>query len=243
MTKDNLTQVPSALNSREAKEEIKRLLNTTPASYERLLARVLDDFWSKPADFTRGRNVGDWLAEELGTQLQVQADLHLLDTTLSQAMHKAVTDHLAAQATRPGVFNLSLTLQGWGFSLPVPGAVVLTRPDHTDHSADAVLYRPGHPLEVHGSLTELKASLMEDDNVEDRLDTAPIAGNFLVHLVSDLRAVQKAAVSNTLLNGPTEEEEIAAWVSRLDAAADIGDKLDLAGAMDERELRLNLKKT
>lgn len=241
VTKDNITQVPGALNSREAKEEIKRLLNTTPTSYERLLARVLDDFWNKPADFTRGRNVGDWLAEELGTQLRVQADLHLLDTTLSQAMHKAVTDHLAAQPTRPGVFSLSLTPQGWGFSLPVPGAVVLTRPDHTDHSADAVLYRPGHPLEVHGSLTELKASLKEDDNVEDRLDTAPIPGSFLVHLVSDLRAVQKAAVSNTLLNGPTDEEEIAAWVSRLDAAADIGDKLDLAGAMDERELRLNLK--
>lgn len=112
VTKDNITQVPGALNSREAKEEIKRLLNTTPTSYERLLAQVLDDFWSKPADFTRGRNVGDWLAEELGTQLRVQADLHLLDTTLSQAMHKAVTDHLAAQPTRSGVFSLSLTPQG-----------------------------------------------------------------------------------------------------------------------------------
>ncbi|WLH13215.1 dermonecrotic toxin domain-containing protein [Pseudomonas hefeiensis] len=242
VTKDNAPQVPAALNSREAKYEIKRLLNTTPASYERLLTRVLDDFWSRPADFTQGRNVGDWLAEELGTQFKVQADLHLLDTTLSQAMHKAVTDHLAAEPNRSGVFSLSLTPEGWEFSVPVPGAVVLTRPDNASLSADAVLYRPGNPLEVYTSLAELKTSLKDDDDADNEWNITPIAEHFLARLVSDLRVSQKTAVSHTLLNGPANEEEIAVWVSRLDAAADISDKLDLAGAMDERELRLNLKK-
>src|SRR3546814_8726775 len=84
--------------------------------------------------------------------------------------------------------------------------------------------------------------MKDDDDTDNELNIAPRAEHFLARLVSDLRASQKTAVSHTLLNGPAKEEEIAVWVSRLDAAADIGDKLDLAGARDERELRLNLKK-
>ncbi len=241
-------QTPAALNSREAKQQIKRLLNTTQASYEQLLTQKLDEFWTTPADFTPGRSVADWLAEELGTQLKAQADLHLLDTTLDRATHSAVTRHVAAASAlgdaraTSGVFSLSLSPQHWEFSLPVPGAVVLTGPDNASQSTGFVLYRPGYPLEVFASQAQLTSSLGNDDETRGELDTVPLAKNFLVHLVDDLRTTQKTAISDTFLNGPFEEEGSAAWVRRMDAAADIGDKLDLAGVMDERELRVNLNK-
>ncbi|WP_420234196.1 dermonecrotic toxin domain-containing protein [Pseudomonas sp. ABY48] len=242
------TQTPAALNTREAKEQIKQLLNTTQASYERLLTQKLDEFWTTPADFALGRNVADWLAEELGTQLKAQADLHLRDTTLDRATHSAVTRHVAAASAlgdaraTSGVFSLSLSPQHWEFSLPVRGAIVLTRPDDASQSTGYVLYRPGHPLEVFASQAQLTSSLKNDDETRGELDTVPLAKNFLVHLVDDLRSTQKTAISHAFLNGPAEEEGIAAWVRRMDAATDIGKKLDLAGVVDEHELRLNLNR-
>ncbi|CAH0237697.1 dermonecrotic toxin domain-containing protein [Pseudomonas brassicacearum] len=242
------TQTPAALNSREAKQQIKQLLNTTQASYEQLLTQKLDEFWTIPADFIPGRSVADWLAEELGTQLKAQANLHLRDTTLDRATHSAVTRHVAAASAlgdaraTSGVFSLSLSPQHWEFSLPVPGAVVLTGPDNASQSTGFVLYRPGYPLEVFASQAQLTSSLGNDDETRGELDTVPLAKNFLVHLVDDLRTTQKTAISDAFLNGPFEEEGSAAWVRRMDAAADIGDKLDLAGVMDERELRVNLNK-
>ena len=180
-------------------------------------------------------------------------DLHKLDGTLSPQMHKAVTDHALsapdaasrtamAESVRPGVYSLSRIPEGWGFSVPVPRAVALTQHDNADNSGGAVLYRLGNPLEGYGNLTALKDSLNEDGDAQDEVNTAPLEENFLARLVTDLRAEQKTTVSNVLLDGPGEGEEVTAWVSRMEAAADVGDKLDLADAMDERELRLKQKK-
>ena len=247
------TQIPATLNSRDAKEEFKKLLNTTPARYERLLAKALDDFWNKPADFSQGRNVGDWLAKELEGQLKAQADLHLQDATLSPVMHKTLTEQVlsAPDATsrsklpehqRPGVHGLNLMPQGWNFSVPVSRAIVLTRHDDTDHSGAAVLYRLGEPLDIHEDLATLKTRFKEDENAGDDVDTVPVTENFLAHLVGDLRQGQKTAMSNVLSIGPLQTEQITAWVQRLDAAVDIGRQVDLANAMDEREQRLQQKK-
>jgi hypothetical protein len=249
---NNATDTPPALNSNEAKEDLKQLLGITPDSCKALLTQALDDFW-RPADSRAGRNIGAWLSSELATQLKAQADLHKLDGTLSTLMHRAVTERAlpapsaASRAhmteyQRPGVHSLSLTPHRWAFSVPMPGAVVLTQHDNASEPGSALLYRPGEPLHIYDNLEALKASLLEDSNPGDEIDTAPIAENFLVRLITELRASQKNAVGSVLLSGPAEAEEIAAWVNRLDAAADLGDRLDLASALDERELRLGLKK-
>ncbi|MBT2296711.1 dermonecrotic toxin domain-containing protein [Pseudomonas fluorescens] len=251
--KDGLTQMPAALNSRGAKEEIKRLLHITPQAYEQLLTQALDDFWDKPAPFSQGRNVSDWLTDEFAAQLKAQADLHRLDGMLSLPMHKALTDlGLSAQDAasraklaerfRPGVYSLSITPEGWGFEVPIPYAVALTQHDNPDNPACAVLYSPGAPLETYADLSALKSSLAKDDNAQDKVNTAPIAERFLARLVTQLRAEQKTAMSNVLLGGPARGEKLSNWVARLDAAANLRDGLDLAGAMDEREWRLNQKK-
>ncbi|WP_335943771.1 DUF6543 domain-containing protein [Pseudomonas sp. G166] len=248
-----VTDMPAALNSRDAKQTIKQLISITPASYERLLARALDNFWDNPPDPSQDRSVSEWLADEFGRQLKAQADLHQLDGTLSLPLHKAVTkqalsapdatdrDRLA-ERDRPGVYGLSITPEGWGFSVPVSGAVALTQRDNVDYPGSALLYSPGKPLEVYVDLAALKASLEMDDDVQYEVTTAPIAGDFLAHLVTDLRAAQKTAVSDALLNGPGEDEKINTWIDRIDAAANVKDRLDLAGAMDERALRLYQKK-
>ncbi|MCE0462960.1 dermonecrotic toxin domain-containing protein [Pseudomonas uvaldensis] len=247
------TQMPPVLNSRSAKEALRRMVSTLTASFGQLLAQALDDFWSKPAAFSQGRHVGDWLALQFGTQLKAQADLHLLDGTLSPQMHKAVADlGLAApdatsraslpERLRPGVYVLDITPEGWGFSVPLSSAIALTQHDSNDHPGHAVLYSPGDPLEIHGDLAALKAGLKKDAGAADRVGTTPVAENFLAHLVADLRATQKAALNDVLLGGPAEGEKLSGWVTRMDAAASIGDRLDLAGVMDERELRLNQKK-
>ncbi|MDD2031836.1 dermonecrotic toxin domain-containing protein [Pseudomonas sp. 39167] len=250
--KDDATQMPAVLNSRDAKEEIRRRISVTPASHARLLERALEHFWDKPAEFSQSRSVSDWLADEFGTQLKAQADLHRLDAVLSLPMHKAVADFALsapdgasraklAERVRPGVYGLNLTPEGWGFSVPMPGAVALTQHDNTDHPGGAVLCSPGSPLEVYADLTALKASLVED-GTQDTVSTASMAQNFLARLVTDLRAAQKTAVSEVLSSGPAEGESLTTWMARIDAAADLRHKLDLAGAMDERELRLNRKK-
>jgi len=247
------TQMPPALNNRGAKEEIKRLINTLAASFGVFLAQALDDFWDKFAAFSQGRHVSDWLAAQFAAQLRAQADLHHLDGTLSLQMHRAVTS-LALSAPdaasrariserlRPGVYALDMTPGGWGFSVPLTSAIALTQHDDSDNTGHAVLYSPGIPLKIHGDLAALKAGLGKDDNATDKVEILPITENFLAHLVADLRTTQKADVNEVLLDGPAEGEKLSAWVARIDAAASIGDRLDLAGAMDERELQLNRKK-
>ncbi|WHS60821.1 DUF6543 domain-containing protein [Pseudomonas sp. G2-4] len=251
---ENVTDMPAALNSRDAKEEIKRLISLTPASYEQLLTGALDEFWDKPPAFSPDRNINDWLADEFGMQLKAQADLLRLDGTLSLPMHKTVTEHALsaldaasrakmAESVRPGVYSLSVTPEGWWSSVPMPGAVVLTQHDNADNPGSAILYSPGNPLQVYASLDALKTRLMEDeDTAQDEVNTAPMAEDFLARLVTDLRTAQKTAVSEALLNGPGEGEEISAWMARVDAATNVRDRLDLAGAMDERALRLHQKK-
>ncbi|SFO57487.1 hypothetical protein SAMN03159304_04015 [Pseudomonas sp. NFACC24-1] len=251
--RDGTAAAPVALNERAVKTEIKRLISATPALYERLLTRALDEFWNKPADFSQDRNVGDWLTDELARQLKAQADLHRLDTTLSPQMHQTLTDYALsapdaasraqlADRVRPGVFSLGITPRRWSFSVPVSGAVALSRYDNTSDSGNAVLYRPGQPLQLYDTLVALKAGLAQDGNAGDEVDIAPVTEHFLARLVTELRTGQKTAVRDAVLDGPAASEEITAWMNRVDAAADIGHKLDLANAMEERELRLNLKR-
>lgn len=250
---NSVTDMPTALNNPDVKQAIKQLISVTPTSYEQMLARALDNFWETPPDVSQDRSVSQWLADEFGRQLKAQADLHQLDGTLSLPLHKALTEHALsapdatsrarlAERDRPGVYSLSITPEGWGFSVPVSGAVALTRHDNTEYPASAVLYSLGKPLEVYADLTALKASLEADDNVQYDVTIAPIPGDFLAYLVTDLRAAQKTAVSDALLNGLGDDEEISAWIARLDTAANLKDRLDLAGAMDERALRLYQKK-
>ncbi|MDU9036373.1 hypothetical protein NHG95_24870 [Pseudomonas corrugata] len=245
--------MPTALNSSDAKQELKQLLSITPDSGTQLLTQALDDFWAEPTDFSQSRSVSTWLADEWAVQLKAQADLHKLDGTLRPAMHKALVERalLAPDAAsrgqfpeyqRPGVHSLSLIPPGWAVSVPVPMAVVLTQHDNASESGGAVLYRPGEPLHIHEDLAALKASLLEDGEPGGEIETAPIAEHFLVRLVSELRTAQRNAVGNVFLNGPAAAEEIDAWMSRLDAMAELGNRLDLAAALDERELRLSLKK-
>ncbi|WP_433861119.1 dermonecrotic toxin domain-containing protein [Pseudomonas thivervalensis] len=251
--RDSATAAPSSLNERAVKTEIKRLISTAPALHDRLLSRALDEFWNTSADFSRGRNVGDWLADEFARQLKAQADLHRLDMTLGPHMHTALTDHALsapdaasraqlAERVRPGVFSLGITPHRWSFSVPLSGAVALSRHDNASDSGSAVLYRPGQPLHLYDTLAALKAGLVQDGHAGDHVDTAPVTEHFLVRLVTELRAAQKAAVRNAVREGPAASEEITAWMNRIDVAADIGHQLDLANAMAERELRLNLKR-
>lgn len=252
LDKSNATPTSPILDPRKVKETIERLVSITPTTVEQLLAQALDTFWDKPVEPHQGRSVSHWLTEELGVQLKAQADLHRLDGKLSQTMHKALTERLLrapdadararlAEHLRPGVFSLSLAPQRWAFEVPLTGAVALTQHDNAGDPGGALLYRPGEPLQVYENLSELKASLKDDANPEDEVETVPITESFLARLVTDLRTLQKNAVSRVLLDGPAETENITAWVRRMDAAANLGDRLDLASVMDERELRLNLK--
>ncbi|WP_260959513.1 dermonecrotic toxin domain-containing protein [Pseudomonas citri] len=251
---DNVTQMPADLNSRDAKQAIERLVSITPASCQRLLAQALDDFWDNPPEPSQDRSVSEWLADEFGAQLKAQADLHRLDGTLGQPLHKAATEHalsapdaasrarLAAR-DRPGIFSLSVTPEGWWSSVPMPGAVVLTQRDNADDPDGTMLYRPGNPLEAYADLRALKTNLTSDENnARDEVNTASLDEDFLARLVADLRLVQKTAVGDALLDGPGEGEAINAWMTRVDDAASLRDRLDLAGAMDERALRLYQKK-
>ncbi|CAN1595098.1 dermonecrotic toxin domain-containing protein [Pseudomonas mediterranea] len=250
---NDATDMPTALNSSDAKQELKQLLSITPGSCKQLLTQALDDFWAGATDFRQGRSVSTWLAAELALQLKAQADLHKLDGTLRPSMHKALVERVLLapdaasrgqlpQYQRPGVHSLSVIPQGWSVSVPVPMAVVLTQHDSPSESGGAVLYRPGEPLRIHEDLAALKASLQEDGDPGDEIETTPIAEHFLARLVTELRTVQRNAVGSVFLNGPAEAEEIDAWMGRLDTMVELGNRLDLAAAMDERELRLSLKK-
>lgn len=250
-TKDGMAQEPEALNTHEAKGKIERLIETLPISYPQLLARALDDFWGQPAEFTQGRNVSDWLATELSSQLSAQAHLLQLDGTLVSPLHKAVTDLLSApdavsrepmMGTRPGVYALQHTAPRWGSLLPVTGALVLAQRADNDELAHAVLWRPGKPLEVVDSLTRLSNILKDSGEAEGELHVVPVPENFLLRQVSELRQEQKDCVLDVLFFGLQEAEAISTWLERLDAAADIGTRLDLSVPMDIREHQQALEK-
>ncbi|MCL6704231.1 M3 family metallopeptidase [Pseudomonas sp. T1.Ur] len=250
-TRDNVSQVPPALNTNHAKAHIERMLENVPRSLEEKPA--LDRFWENPAEFSQRHDVASWLANELRVQLRAQADFHLMDGTLSEQMHKALKDHLLAvpdaasrasmaQSVRAGVYRLHFTPEGWGSSVPFSGVVALTQHDDTQQSGGAVLYRPGSPLEIFENLTALKDSLQTSIGFPNTVDTTPMLENFLDGLVTDLRTNQKAAIRQAIQDGPGEGEETNAWLARIDAAADLGDRLDLVGILDDRELRLGQKR-
>lgn len=253
VTQGDAVQIPTDLNSQDAKQHFKTLLSHTAVSFEPLLTQALDNFWSRPADFSRSRKVGEWLADEFAAQLRAQADLHKLDATMSQPMHEALTKHalsapdavsraeLAAKV-RPGVYRLNMNVTGGAFSVPLPCTVALTQHDNVSESGTAVLYAPGHPLEIYDNLAALKAGLIEGSLVWEAVSAEPLTPHFLTHLVADLRATQKVIVRDILLEGPETGEEDAAWAARIDRAADVGIALDLAGVLDEREFQRVLKK-
>ncbi|ROM80645.1 MULTISPECIES: dermonecrotic toxin domain-containing protein [Pseudomonas] len=237
----------------QALANLKHLISLPPASCIQLLTQALDDFWASSADFSQGLSISQWLATELALQLRAQADLHQLDATLRPSMYKALTERTLpapdaasrarmAEHQRPGVHSLSVIPSGWAVSVPVPMAAVLTQHADPNESGGALLYRPGEPLHIHDDLAALKASLKEDGDPGDEIETAPITENFLARLVSELRTEQKSAVASVFLGGPEQTQEIGTWLGRLDAAAQLGNRLDLAAAMDERELRLGLNK-
>jgi Zn-dependent oligopeptidase len=250
-TRDNVTQVPRALNTNQAKGQIERILENVPRSFEGKWA--LDHFWEGPVDFSEGHDVGSWLANELRVQLRAQIDCHLVDATLSESMHKVLKEQvlakpdtasraLIAPSVRAGVHRLHFKPQGWGSSVPFSGAVALTQHDDTHRSGTAVLYRPGRPLQIFDNLTTLKLSLQTNLGIPNAVGTTPMPGNFLDGLVTDLRTTQKASVRQAVQDGPGEAEETSAWLARIDAAADLSDQLDLAAILDDRVLRLGQKK-
>lgn len=246
---DSSKRVPTLLNSRRAKEKFRQLLNTTPVAYEQLLMTSLDSFWDRPAAFSQGRSINGWLADELAMQLKALADLHLHDKTLSRQMHKAIMDSLSApdaasrnklaERYRPWVYSLSAIYLDWGLSVPVTSAVALSRHNADTDWGGAVLYRPGKPLEIYENLQQLKTSFI-GDSAADEVELVPLAQNFLTRLATDVRTAQKAAIRDALSDDIVEGENISSWVHRLDAAADLGIRLDLAGVLDEREFRLKL---
>ncbi|WP_434579537.1 M3 family metallopeptidase [Pseudomonas sp. Z1-6] len=253
VTQGDVVQIPADLNSQEAKQQFKTLISNTAMSFEPLLTQALDNFWNRPADFSRSRKVGEWLADEFAAQLRAQTDLHRLDATMSQPMHEALTKHalsapdatsraeLAAKV-RPGVYRLNMAFTAGADSVPLPCTVVLTQHDHVSESGTAVLYAPGHPLEIYDNLAALKAGLIEGSLAWEAVSTEPLTPHFLTHLVADLRATQKTIVRDILLEGPETGEEVAAWSARIDRAAGVGAVLDLAGVLDEREFQRELKK-
>lgn len=247
------TEVPAELNSQDAKAKIERLLlDSTAVSCRPQLTRALNEFWDNPADFSPELNVSDWLENEWRTQLMAQADLLKLDTTLSPKMHKAVTDYalsapdaasraLMPETIRPGVYALEYAPQGWAINLPVPNCVVLTPSDNTGDPTAAVLWRPGELLEVFDSLAELKTSLKNSGDAEGEVSIVPLQENFLSRQIEGLRETQKTSVMDVLQGGPYAEETVNTWMQRLDVAADIGDRLDVAWPMEARDFQARQK--
>ena len=246
------TQAPAALNSNDAKSAFERLLvETRPLSFERQWEHALEHFWSKAASFTQNRPVNEWLAVQLSHQIMTQANLHALDGTLQEPLHHAVTDYALSapeaevrasllETVRPGVYTLAYTPQRWRVSLPVRNCVVFTARDNDVEQGAALLWRLGEPLEVFYSLAQLKASLKEGGDAIGELKHQPLPGNFLVQQVMALRQAQKTAVLQVLSEGPNEGESVNDWIQRVDEAADLGDRLDLAVPMNARQLKQSL---
>lgn len=244
--RDAAATVPAGLNGPEAKAAIGRMLDSARVTYESQLKQALADFWDKPAEFSEGRAVIDWLADELGAQLMTQADLHLLDETLTPQLHKAVTDYALSapdaasredllERIRPGVYTLRYTPPAWGGSLPVRDAVLLTQPGSRDDLATSLLWRPGRPLEVVDNLAALATGLAQSGDAQGQLDAVPLPENFLVRQAKALREAQEEALMEVLRHGP--QESVDTWLQHLDSAVDIGQRLDLTWAMDAYQLR------
>ncbi|WP_339530368.1 M3 family metallopeptidase [Pseudomonas mucidolens] len=242
------TQVPGPLNSNDAKDRLERLLNTTPLAYPRQLERALNTFWETPATFSQGHSVNDWLAQEFSTQLSTQADLCKADGTLGPPLHKAVTDYAlagphdasreaTASGTRLAVYAFHYTPADWGASVSMPGAFALTL-HGPDAQTEAMLYSPGQPLEVYRNVSQLQTGLMQDSAAKEEVHAAPMTQRLFPRRVQDLRARQQDAVNNVISSGPAEDEDVAAWVDRIDAALNLSGQLDLAPALDEHQFRL-----
>lgn len=242
---ESTATVPAGLNSTDAKTAIERMLGSAPIAYESQLKQALDRFWEQPADFSAGRNVIDWLADELGGQLMAQADLHLLDATLTPRLHKAITDYALSapdaasreemlERIRPGVYAVQYTPPEWGGSLPVRDAVILTQPG-SDALAAAALWRPGEPLETVDSLVALTVLLQQNGEAQGEVHLAPLSENFLVRQANALREEQKQAVLEVLQYAA--QEPLDTWVQRLDQAVGLGESLDLTWTMDAYQLR------
>ncbi|WP_434570138.1 M3 family metallopeptidase [Pseudomonas sp. Z3-8] len=242
---DTTATVPAGLNSTDAKTAIERMLGSAPIAYESQLKQALDRFWEQPADFSAGRNVIDWLADELGGQLMTQADLHLLDATLTPRLHKAITDYALSapdaasreemlERIRPGVYAVQYTPPEWEGSLPVRDAVILTQPGSDDLAA-AALWRPGEPLEAVDSLVALTALLQQNGEAQGEVHLAPLPENFVVRQANALREEQKQAVLEVLQYAA--QEPLDTWVQRLDQAVGLGESLDLTWTMDAYQLR------
>lgn len=252
---DGATQVPAVLNSSNAKANFEALLlGHVWKSYTLQLERALDEYWNNPEDFSLWRNVSDWLADELRTQLMVQANYLQLDATLSLQMHKAVTDYALSAPDavsraqmpdhiRPGVYALEQTPPGWAMSVPVQGCIVLTQRDNTEDPGAAVLWRTGEPLEVFDSVELLKASLQNSGEVEGEVHIEAIQENFLSRQIQGLREAQKASVGHALREGMQEGETISDWVTRLEVAQDIAKSVDLVWPLTALELQVSQNNT
>ena len=248
----SVTQAPAALNSNDAKSAFERLLvETRPLSFERQWEHALEHFWSKAAGFTQNRPANEWLADQLSHQLMTQANLHALDGTLEAPLHHAVTDYALSApeaearasllaTVRPGVFSLAYTPQRWRVSLPVRNCVVFTARDNDVEQGAALLWRLGEPLEVFYSLAQLKVNVQESGDTIGEITHRPLPGNFLAQQVMELRQAQKKAVLQALLDGPNEGESVNDWIQRVDEAADLSDRLDLAVPMNARQLKQSL---
>lgn len=244
--RDATTTLPNELNSPEAKAAIERMFASAQTTYESLLEQALDGFWDKPADFSEDSNVIDWFAEELRRQLMTQADLHLLDRTLTPQLHGTITDFAlsAPEAksreamlahTRPRVYAVRYTPPQWGSSLPVRNAVILMQPGSGDDWAVSALWRPGAPLEAINSMAALTGLLQQDGEIQGEVQLVPLPENFLVRQADAVRKAQKEAVLEVLRYAP--QEPFDTWVQRLEQAVDLGESLDLTWTMDAYQLR------
>jgi len=249
---DGSQTLPQALNTSEAKVAFERLLiETRPVMFEHLWEGALSTFWASTPDFTQQRPVSEWLADELRSQLMAQANLQALDGALTSALHRVVTDYALsapsaparaslADALRPGVYGLVYTPARWRTSLPVHDCVVLTQRDNAINPGACVLWCLGAPLEVFHSMAQLKSRLIERGEAVGTLKHWPLSDNFLEHQVTGLRDRQKNRVLEVLRDGPYEDDGVHAWATRLDAAPDLGEQLDLAVPLNTRAFHQKL---
>lgn len=249
----SVTTLAPGLNSNDAKGKIEKLLvDAASSGTASMLGRALNAFWDKPGGVSQGRNVSDWLATQLQQQLGAQANMFLQDGALTSQAHEQVTAALAspdvesrakmAEPSRPGVYSLSYTPEGWDSGMPLPGSCVITQHDSIADPGRLVLWQPGRALEEFADCAALNAHLAKNESGAGELKLVPVAGSFLTHMVGEIREMQKANVTGALAEGPAGDETCEDWLSRLDAASDVGSWLDLASVTDEREFQVNLKK-
>lgn len=197
---ESVKQVPPTLNSADAKYKIEKLLtDTTSSSFERRYTVQSNNFWDKPANFSQGHSVKDWLGLEFGAQLRAEAGLRAGDNTLSTdalslvdkvlASPDVQSRHLLPASDRPGVYALSVAAQDDnGVSTPLRGAFVLTQRDDDDDLGRVILWRAGKPLEEFDDIAAMTDSLKANGQVQGEAYTVPVDENILSRRVNDLRA-------------------------------------------------------